>query len=91
MCDAVAPFLAPLSTDVAALRAAESLAVLPADPIPAAEEFLRRREEIGYSYVVIGAHAADALAPVVSELAGRKCSSGLFTVFWVRHRYLLAW
>ena len=31
---------------------------------------LRRREEGGFSYFVIGANASDALAPVVAELAG---------------------
>jgi len=34
------------------------------------EEIQRRREEIGYSYFVFGADFADALAPVVAELAG---------------------
>ena len=34
------------------------------------EEVLRRREEGGFSYFVVGANAADALAPVVAELAG---------------------
>jgi hypothetical protein len=41
------------------------------DPAAAAEEIQRRREEIGFSYVVVGAAFADALAPVVAELAGR--------------------
>jgi alkanesulfonate monooxygenase SsuD/methylene tetrahydromethanopterin reductase-like flavin-dependent oxidoreductase (luciferase family) len=68
--DAVAPFMAPPDTDPAALRAADSLAVLPDDPAAAAEEIQRRREEIGYSYFVFGANVADALAPVVAELAG---------------------
>jgi hypothetical protein len=44
--------------------------VLPRDPTAAAEEILRRREEGGFSYVVVGANAADALAPVVAELTG---------------------
>jgi alkanesulfonate monooxygenase SsuD/methylene tetrahydromethanopterin reductase-like flavin-dependent oxidoreductase (luciferase family) len=69
--DAVSPFMAPPDTDPAALRAADSLSVLPSDPTAAAEEILRRREEGGFSYIVIGANAADALAPVVAELAGR--------------------
>ena len=69
--DTVAPFMAPPDTDPAALRAADSLAILPADPAAAAEEIQRRREEIGFSYVVVGAAFADALAPVVAELAGR--------------------
>jgi alkanesulfonate monooxygenase SsuD/methylene tetrahydromethanopterin reductase-like flavin-dependent oxidoreductase (luciferase family) len=68
--DGVAPFMAPPDTDAAALRAADSLAVLPDDPAAAAEEIQRRREEIGFSYFVFGADFADALAPVVAELAG---------------------
>jgi alkanesulfonate monooxygenase SsuD/methylene tetrahydromethanopterin reductase-like flavin-dependent oxidoreductase (luciferase family) len=66
----VAPFMAPPDTDPAALRAADSLAILPADPSAASEEIQRRREEIGFSYFVFGADFADALAPVVAELAG---------------------
>jgi hypothetical protein len=62
--------MAPPDTDPAALRAADSLAVLPDDPAAAAEEIQRRREEIGFSYFVFGADFADALAPVVAELAG---------------------
>jgi len=68
--DTIAPFMAPPATDPAALRAADSLAVLPDDPAAAAEEIQRRREEIGFSYFVFGADFADALAPVVAELAG---------------------
>ena len=68
--DAVAPFMAPPDTDAAALRAADSLAILPDDPVAAAEEVHRRREEIGFSYFVVGADVAGALAPVVAELAG---------------------
>jgi alkanesulfonate monooxygenase SsuD/methylene tetrahydromethanopterin reductase-like flavin-dependent oxidoreductase (luciferase family) len=66
----VAAFMAPPDTDTAAAREADSLAVLPADPAAAAEELQRRREEIGYSYVVIGADFADEFAPVVAGLAG---------------------
>ncbi len=65
----VAPFMAPPDTDPAALRAADSLAILPEDPAAAAEEIQRRREEIGFSYFVFGARFANALAPVVAELA----------------------
>ncbi|MGA9594961.1 MAG: LLM class flavin-dependent oxidoreductase [Acidimicrobiia bacterium] len=68
--DAVAPFMAPPDTDPAALRAWDSLAVLPDDPAAAAEEIQRRREEIGFSYFVFGADFADAFAPVVARLAG---------------------
>lgn len=68
--DNVAPFMAPPDTDPAALRAADSLAVLPNDPAAAAEEIQRRREELGFSYFVFGADFADTLAPVVAQLAG---------------------
>jgi alkanesulfonate monooxygenase SsuD/methylene tetrahydromethanopterin reductase-like flavin-dependent oxidoreductase (luciferase family) len=68
--DAVSPFMAPPGTNPAALRAADSLLVLPGDPKAAIEEVLRRREESGFSYFVVGANAADGLAPVVAELAG---------------------
>jgi alkanesulfonate monooxygenase SsuD/methylene tetrahydromethanopterin reductase-like flavin-dependent oxidoreductase (luciferase family) len=69
--DTPAPFMAPPDTDPAALRAADSLAILPDDPAAAAEEIQRRREQIGFSYFVFGADVADALAPVVAELAGQ--------------------
>jgi alkanesulfonate monooxygenase SsuD/methylene tetrahydromethanopterin reductase-like flavin-dependent oxidoreductase (luciferase family) len=68
--DAVSPFMTRPDTDPAALRAADSLLVLPSDPAAAIEEVLRRREESGFSYFVIGANAADTLAPVVAELTG---------------------
>jgi hypothetical protein len=68
--DAVSPFMASPDTDPAALRAADSLSALPGDPTAAIEEVLRRREEGGFSYFVVGANAADALAPVVAELTG---------------------
>ncbi|MEV6489817.1 LLM class flavin-dependent oxidoreductase [Actinoplanes sp. NPDC051633] len=68
--DTVAPFMTAPGTDPAALRAADSLAILPGDPAAATEEILRRREEIGFTYFVIGANSAAALAPVVAELSG---------------------
>ena len=68
--DRVAPFMAPPNLDTAALRAADSLVILPSDPSAAAEEIQRRRDEIGFSYFVIGADFADTLAPVVAKLAG---------------------
>ncbi|GGL88129.1 LLM class flavin-dependent oxidoreductase [Nakamurella endophytica] len=69
--DTVAAFMAPPGTDPAALRTVDSLLVLPGDPSAAVEELLRRREEGGFSYVVVGASAAGVLAPVVADLAGR--------------------
>ena len=69
--DRVGAFMAPPDTDTAAARQADSLAVLPLDPAAAVEELQRRREEeLGFSYVVIGADFADTFAPVVAELAG---------------------
>jgi hypothetical protein len=68
--DVVAPFMTAPDTDPAALRAIDSLAILPADPAAATEEIQRRREEIGFSYFVFGAGSADTLAPVVAALAG---------------------
>jgi hypothetical protein len=68
--DAVAPFMAPPDTDAAALRAADSLEILPDDPVAAADELERRREETGLSYFVFGADVADPLGPVVANLAG---------------------
>jgi hypothetical protein len=64
----VAPFMCPPDTDPAALRAVASLAILPDDPGAATEEIQRRREELGFSYFVIGANCADILAPVVAGL-----------------------
>jgi alkanesulfonate monooxygenase SsuD/methylene tetrahydromethanopterin reductase-like flavin-dependent oxidoreductase (luciferase family) len=69
--DSVAPFMAAPDTDPAALRAADSLSCLPADPAAAADEILRRRDEAGFSYFVFGADVAGHLAPVVADLAGR--------------------
>jgi alkanesulfonate monooxygenase SsuD/methylene tetrahydromethanopterin reductase-like flavin-dependent oxidoreductase (luciferase family) len=68
--DVVAPFMTGPDTDPAALRAADSLAILPADPGAAAEQVQRCREEIGATYVVIGSNSADTLAPLVARLAG---------------------
>ncbi|WP_218826564.1 LLM class flavin-dependent oxidoreductase [Actinomadura meyerae] len=69
--DSVAPFMASPDTDPAALRTADSLAILPDDSAAAAEEIRRRREELGFSYFVFGADSAAVLAPVVAELAGQ--------------------
>ena len=67
----VSPFMAPPDTDTVALRAADSLAYLPPDPMAAADELRRRREEAGVSYFAFGANVADMFAPLVAELAGR--------------------
>lgn len=36
-----------------------------------ADELLRRRQELGFSYVIVGGDDVDAFAPVVAQLAGR--------------------
>lgn len=69
--DTIAPHLATPDLDPDALRAADALEVLPTDPKAAVEELLRRREEIGFSYFVVGAVHAETLAPVITELTGR--------------------
>jgi hypothetical protein len=48
--------------------------VLPLDPAAAVEEPQRRRAEIGFSYVVLGAEFVDTFAPTVAELAGHQRS-----------------
>lgn len=70
--DEVAAFMASAAeTDTAAMRAADSLAQLPADPAAAIEELQRRRDELGFSYIVTGADFAETMAPVVAALSGR--------------------
>ncbi|MFF0490037.1 LLM class flavin-dependent oxidoreductase [Nocardia sp. NPDC004068] len=69
--DWVAPHMAPPDTDPTPWREADALTVLPDDPAAAVAEVQRRREEMGFSYFVIGAGAAERFAPVVAELAGR--------------------
>ena len=69
--DGIAPFMASArEIDPAALRESDSMLVLSDDPGAAIEELLRRREELGFSYVVVGADFAETLAPVVATLAG---------------------
>ncbi|MDQ2827255.1 MAG: LLM class F420-dependent oxidoreductase, partial [Actinomycetota bacterium] len=36
-----------------------------------ADELERRRDELGFSYVVVGGECYEAMAPVVARLAGR--------------------
>ncbi len=69
--EVVSPFMAHPDTDPAALHAAGSLLALPGDPAAATDELLRRREEGGFTFVVVGANAADVLAPVVAARAAR--------------------
>lgn len=68
--DAVEEYMAGPDLRPADVRAADSLAYLPADPAAAADEIRRRRDELGFTYFVVGADVAAPLAPVVAELAG---------------------
>lgn len=61
--DTVAPHMAHPDTNAAALRAADTLTVVPDDPAAAAEEIQRRQEEIGFSYFVFGAAFAEGSLP----------------------------
>lgn len=66
--ETVAPFMSGPGTVPADLRAADSLAYLSDDPSAAVDELQRRRDETGFTYVVIGSSSADTLAPVVAQL-----------------------
>lgn len=69
--DDIAAFMASArDTDPADLRARDSLTTLPEEPGAAVEELLRRREELAATYAVVGASAAERLAPVIARLAG---------------------
>lgn len=61
----VAGFLGVDEADVAA-----SPFALVGSPAEIADTLRRRREELGFSYVVVGGDVVDAFAPVVAELAG---------------------
>jgi alkanesulfonate monooxygenase SsuD/methylene tetrahydromethanopterin reductase-like flavin-dependent oxidoreductase (luciferase family) len=60
-----------LGADWATLVAHRSLSVLPGDPTAMADELRRRREEFGFSYVLITDGYAEQLAPVVATLSGQ--------------------
>jgi alkanesulfonate monooxygenase SsuD/methylene tetrahydromethanopterin reductase-like flavin-dependent oxidoreductase (luciferase family) len=72
--DTPEPFMG--GTDAGPLRMMDSMAILPQDPAAAIEEVLRRREEAGFTYFVIGGGSAEAFAPVVAELAGTVVRDG---------------
>jgi alkanesulfonate monooxygenase SsuD/methylene tetrahydromethanopterin reductase-like flavin-dependent oxidoreductase (luciferase family) len=70
--DDVPAWLAPsLRTDARTLIENDSPVMLRGDASGMADELRRRREELGVSYVIVGAAFMDAIAPVVSALAGR--------------------
>jgi hypothetical protein len=68
--DVVSPFMAPPTRTLPRCAQPTRCSCFPSDPTAATEEILRRREEGGFSYIVVGANAVDALAPVVAELSG---------------------
>src|ERR1700722_3064104 len=61
--DAVAPFMTPPDTDPAALRAADSLLILPSDPAAATEGIFRRGGGGGFSFFFFGGHPPRCAPP----------------------------
>jgi alkanesulfonate monooxygenase SsuD/methylene tetrahydromethanopterin reductase-like flavin-dependent oxidoreductase (luciferase family) len=59
-----------LGASWATLVAHRSLSLLPGDAVAMTDELQRRRDEFGFSYVLITAEFAEQLAPVVAALAG---------------------
>ena len=60
-----------IGADPAALRASDSLSLVPGDPAALVDELQRRREQIGTSYVAVNAQFMEALAVAVEALTGR--------------------
>ena len=60
-----------LGADVAGLRSAGSLVLLEGSPQDMADELLRRRDQLGTSYVTVNADYLDEFAPVIKILDGR--------------------
>ncbi|GHF01586.1 oxidoreductase [Amycolatopsis deserti] len=70
--DEPAPWLERyIGTTVADLAANGSVSVLPGSTRQAADTLLRRRDELGISYVTINSGYADRFAPIVELLKGR--------------------
>jgi alkanesulfonate monooxygenase SsuD/methylene tetrahydromethanopterin reductase-like flavin-dependent oxidoreductase (luciferase family) len=59
-----------LGVDPALLRDRDTLAALRGSPAEMADELLRRRDTLGFSYIVVSDAFIDVLAPVVERLAG---------------------
>ncbi|MET0579156.1 MAG: LLM class F420-dependent oxidoreductase, partial [Ilumatobacteraceae bacterium] len=55
---------------VDASMVAESPFALIGSPTTIAEVLVRRREELGFSYIIVGGEDVDAFAPVVAQLTG---------------------
>jgi len=69
--DEVPPWMQQfLPADFATLVERDSLAILRGSPRQMADELLRRREELGVSYVSVAAAFCEQFAPVVELLAG---------------------
>jgi probable F420-dependent oxidoreductase len=60
-----------LGLDVPALIAAGASSILVGTPREMADTLLRRRERTGISYIMVGQHSLDALAPVMELLDGQ--------------------
>jgi len=61
----------PTRLDIPALIAGGSIAVLTGSVQQMVDALVQRRDRLGISYVCTNAAFADALAPVVAQLAGR--------------------
>ncbi|MBS4103875.1 LLM class flavin-dependent oxidoreductase [Tsukamurella paurometabola] len=59
-----------IGTDLDALRAVDNPALVDGSVDEICETLIRRREEYGFSLIVLGGHTVDAMRPVVSRLAG---------------------
>jgi alkanesulfonate monooxygenase SsuD/methylene tetrahydromethanopterin reductase-like flavin-dependent oxidoreductase (luciferase family) len=60
-----------LGADWNTLLAEHSLSLLPGDTTAMCDELQRRRDEFGFSYVLVNVDLAEQLAPVLERLAGR--------------------
>jgi probable F420-dependent oxidoreductase len=70
--EAMSPALEALvGSDAAALAAGDSLFSLTGTPREMADEILRRRDEIGYSYLTLNGQHVDAFTPVIELLKGQ--------------------
>lgn len=59
-----------IGTDLDALRAVDSPALVDGSVEQICETLIRRREEYGFSLIALGGHTVEAMRPVVSRLAG---------------------
>ncbi len=59
-----------VGTDLDALRAADSPALVDGSVEEICDTLIRRREQYGFSLIALGGHTLEAMRPVVSRLAG---------------------